>query len=198
MRRSALLMTALIATMALSDMAVGDEYRGGGGEAFFQSLGESGNKCNVTSSDVNCKVAVNTCDFVNKLVREAGKNRGKSSEGYCARGVRSAFQETCTDAIGSAWCSAAKDMGGCLQKMGLKSDDTELQKAKADPSYRPKKGAVLVYSSSDPNHPGHVEIYTGQDFCSDFCSTNRRDQSAPGERILIGIYNPPVQEDCGS
>lgn len=184
-------------TLFSAPRAFGDLEVSSGGTGSGSSGGSGGGSCSATAGEVQNKAKLKNCETINQLCQTAESDYGNSGPGgHCLKGVRKTFQKVLNNGVeGLPWCRSAKDAGKCMEQIGYKMDAEALEKAKSDHNYKFKKGAVLIYKSSDPNHDGHIEIFTGKKYCSDYCSAGRRDYSETGDRILIGVYYPPA-ENC--
>jgi hypothetical protein len=203
---SSLFLKALTLLFLASPIASAEVNGGSGGAGGLLDQLKEYDKpgaCVLPTSDTSCKEKIdsNPCDFLVKLSKNALQYDGQPSKRKCLRGLRESVQATCKGAsltkgqpsrseYGGVWCQNAKDAGGCLQKLGLANDQQQLQSLQANKSAKPPFGAILVYE--DPNnkkHPGHIEVFTGEKYCSDYCSPRRRD-GATNNRKLIGVYLP--------
>lgn len=94
-------------------------------------------------------------DKVTKTVRQ---NASDKSRGQCARYCRMALEAGGADTTGHP--VAAKDYGPVLERNGF----TPV----SENDYTPKSGDVVVFSESEAHKYGHIAIYDGSAWCSDF------------------------------
>lgn len=96
---------------------------------------------------------------VAKKLRENAQNR---SQGQSAKYVRVALEAG--GATTSGHPHYAKDWGATLQKNGIREFA-----AVAGETYKPKKGDIAVIQpTSKGNLAGHIQIYDGKNWISDF------------------------------
>jgi hypothetical protein len=128
-------------------------------------------------------------------------NRPDLFKGWCLKGMRRILQAAGMlpgPDVGILGGSA-KNAGGSLKRCGF---DNMIESFRQDaPPYFANipPGAVLIYN--DPTNPqadGHAEVFTGSQYCSDFCSSRPISAYREKTRIPTGIYvkirNVPAKE----
>lgn len=113
-------------------------------------------------------------------VGSKGKICKKGSKSLCLQAVREAVQTTAGESTATSWTKHARDAGPYLEKYGMVNKIDEYPNAADVP-----KGAVLVFKGGKS---GHIEVFTGDQYCSDFCSPTPIDVRL--NRQLIGVYVP--------
>jgi hypothetical protein len=108
-------------------------------------------------------------------------NAGTSSTGYCARSVRQALgaagYTNFSKGVGSAY-----QFGDPLTKAGFSPIDSN--------GYTPSKGDVIVFQPVDGHPDGHVEMYNGTGWVSDF-KQNSMLPSTDYSKGSYQVYRPP-------
>jgi hypothetical protein len=100
----------------------------------------------------------NTAPDMNAVVNYIDENAGDTSSGTCALACRKALEAGGMNT--SDRPEDDKDYGPFLERHGAKSVAPE--------NYQPQKGDIAVFAGN-PSHPhGHVQIYDGKEWVSDF------------------------------
>jgi len=109
------------------------------------------------------------------------ENAGAQSQGKCATFIRRALEVVEFDM--SVRPELAKDYGPKLEAIGFSSVDQE--------NYLPKRGDVIVLQPPTGQMAGHIEMYNGERWVSDFFQ--RKDDVYPGpayrqQKVEYDIY----------
>jgi RHS repeat-associated protein len=97
-----------------------------------------------------------------KVVNYMDEHAKSSSTGKCAAACRKGLEAGGLDTAGHP--ADAKDYGPFLTKHGAE--------AVSGDNYKPQKGDVAVFQGNDSHPHGHVEIYDGKQWVSDFKQKN--------------------------
>lgn len=103
---------------------------------------------------------------IDKAVKWLEEHDKKASTGKCARhvalGIEAGFGKVFSDktAIGSlGWAGAAKNEGEYLKYLGFVPINSDTA---------PQRGDIRILQPKNPENYGHIEMYTGSDWFSDF------------------------------
>jgi hypothetical protein len=122
----------------------------------LSGLGEKKNK-SIPGSTANKKRSRFDADAAAKA---AADSAGNSPGGHCAKAVREALE---AGGIKLERVASAKDYGPSLENAGFKPI------AVTESTYTPAKGDVVIFQPCKNSHPdGHMQIYDGTQFVSDF------------------------------
>jgi hypothetical protein len=97
-----------------------------------------------------------------KLADYMDQHAGSSSQGKCAAVCRKGLEAGGADTTGHP--VDAKDYGPTLTKNGATTVSPD--------GYKPQKGDVAVFNGSDAHPHGHIEVYDGKGWVSDFKQNN--------------------------
>jgi hypothetical protein len=97
-----------------------------------------------------------------KLVNYMDEHANSSSQGKCAMACRKGFEAGGLDTTGHP--VDAKDYGPLLTKDGAAVVSQD--------SYKPQKADVVVFNGSDAHPHGHIAVYDGKQWVSDFKQNN--------------------------
>lgn len=104
--------------------------------------------------------------------------------GHCATWVRKALEAGGLDTTGHP--EYAKDWGPTLTRLGFGVVDAK--------SYIPRKGDIIVIQGTSTSKPGHIELYDGTHWVSDFIQPHPKDiypgPSYRKEKPAYKIYRP--------
>jgi hypothetical protein len=95
----------------------------------------------------------------NKLIEKIDSIAAKTSQGICATNCRMAFEAAGMNTAGHP--KDAKDYGPFLLSHGATRIVVDVQ-------YQPQKADVIVFEGTDTHPHGHIEIYDGSGWVSDF------------------------------
>ncbi len=122
-------------------------------------------------------------------------NQPGQFKGWCLRGVRKILQDAGMVSVDrknrdlGVLGGQAKTAGSALKRCGFENmiDTFRIH----DPPFFTNlpPGAVLIYN--DPTNSradGHAEVFTGSQYCSDFCSNRPISEYRSGTRVPIGVY----------
>jgi len=120
---------------------------------------------------------------VEAAISHLNDNAHDTSQGACAKYVRQAI-EAGGVTIPAPRPLYAKDYGPKLTELGFKKVDAK--------DYVPQKGDVIVLEPPKGQTAGHIEMYNGTTWVSDF---TQRDDIYPGpayrkEKVAYEIYRP--------
>jgi hypothetical protein len=93
------------------------------------------------------------------MVDYVDQNSKAKSQGRCAYACRKAFEAGGMDTTGRP--GSAKDYGPFLLKKGA-------QVVPSGDGYEAQKGDVAVFDAKDAHPDGHIQIFTGSQWVSDF------------------------------
>ena len=115
-------------------------------------------------------------------VKHLDANAHPTSQGQCAKYVREALEAGGADL--TVRPLYAKDYGPKLTALGFKSVDAK--------DYTPQKGDVIVLQPPKDQTAGHIEMFNGTVWVSDFV---QRDEIYPGaayrkDQVAYAIYRP--------
>jgi hypothetical protein len=122
---------------------------------------------------------MNIDDAVKKLNAQAKKISG----GKCATFVREAIQAGGVD-LQTPYPASAKDYGPYLEQYGF-----EAVTPTPSPNYSPEKGDIAVIQPYPGGRPdGHIEMYNGTQWVSDFFQNGKDIWPGPGYRQSTPSY----------
>lgn len=139
---------------------------------------------------------------LNTAIAQLEASLQKRPTGWCAQYVREALNKAGIELRppgkrpGKKY-SEARDYGSSLKEAGFKRVNGDLQPSTYPPeSYSPKKGDIAVIQSTSRNIAGHMALYNGKEWLSDY----RQREFWPGqtyriERPDFDIYRMTPQEE---
>lgn len=133
--------------------SLGEETRSWFAKQFDGLFDNGGADPNVNAGDVSAGVTVKA----NKAADIITKNALTRSSGYCAKFVREGLQQAGYDL--KTMGDAKNYNNGALQDAGFSVIDSQSV---------PQKGDVMVMPAQGKHSAGHIQIYDGQDWVSDF------------------------------
>ncbi len=111
------------------------------------------------------KVTPNSFD-IHKAVAHLDSHAKEKSQGRCARYVREALQAG-GGVISPPYPLSAKDYGPRLIHMGFAMVSSQ--------DYTPRKGDVVVFQAPSTSPHGHIQMYNGRIWVSDFFQSTQQD-----------------------
>ncbi len=189
-----LALSAIMMMLALAVCGVGEarETKGGGSsEASFEDFQKSLKAINEGGCHPGQEIQKKCgCEkgFAQKWSDQLTRDySGKSPKSMCLQGVRTSFQKACWGSSGSGWVPSAKNAGACFAKLRFQVND-----ASVSPPEPPLPGTVFVFEGG-PH--GHIETWTGKEYCSDFCRKVRIDQKSKKRKLKSWFVPPEYKGD---
>lgn|GEM_PF-3716485 len=122
-------------------------------------------------------------DQIDQFILILNQQAEQKSTAHCATYVRKAIQKTIhSNNIGHP--RSAKDYAPCLLKLGF-------NKQEKTTGYVPQKGDIVVFQASSKSNNGHIQVYNGQTWVSDFLQHNKDIYPGPSyreEKIAYEIF----------